>query len=198
MTNELQISISFPTSTGTDYSYNIDPLFAAIDTSASTSRISPTKVELTLKKKEPGVKWKTLEGTDAPKPSGDVSESDDPVRNMLLKENAPSYPTSSKTGPKDWDKIVSDATAKPKKKDGEDDGDGAGVDDMDDLDYGGDEANFFFKKLYASADPDTKRAMMKSYTESNGTVLSTNWDEVGKAKVETSPPDGMEAKSWGK
>jgi len=68
---------------------------------------------------------------------------------------------------------------------------------MDDLDYGGDEANFFFKKLYAGADDDTKRAMMKSYVESNGTVLSTNWSEVGKGKVETSPPDGMEARKWG-
>lgn len=68
---------------------------------------------------------------------------------------------------------------------------------MDDLDYGGDEANFFFKKLYGSADDDTKRAMMKSYMESNGTVLSTNWSEVGQGKVETAPPDGMEAKKWG-
>jgi suppressor of G2 allele of SKP1 len=30
--------------------------------------------------------------------------------------------------------------------------------------------------------------MMKSYIESNGTALSTNWSEVGKGKVETSPP----------
>lgn len=85
-------------------------------------------------------------------------------------------------------------TRKPKSGDDEE---GTGVDDMDDLDYGGDEANFFFKKLYAGADEDTKRAMMKSYVESNGTVLSTNWSEVGKGKVETSPPDGMEAKNWG-
>jgi len=38
---------------------------------------------------------------------------------------------------------------------------------------------------------------MKSYTESNGTALSTNWSEVGKGKVETSPPEGMIAKQWG-
>jgi suppressor of G2 allele of SKP1 len=118
----------------------------------------------------------------------------------VLADTAPSYPTSSKSGPKNWDKVVSDMTTKPKKKGGDDDADGEGgrVDDMDDLDYGGDEANFFFKKLYAGADEDTKRAMMKSYVESNGTVLSTNWSEVGKGKVETSPPDGMEAKTWGK
>lgn len=37
---------------------------------------------------------------------------------------------------------------------------------------------------------------MKSYQESNGTTLSTNWDEVKKGKVETKPPTGQEAKKW--
>lgn len=32
--------------------------------------------------------------------------------------------------------------------------------------------------------------------ESNGTVLSTNWKEVGSKKVEGSPPEGMEVKKW--
>lgn len=32
--------------------------------------------------------------------------------------------------------------------------------------------------------------------ESNGTVLSTNWKEVGNKKVEGSAPDGMEMKKW--
>jgi suppressor of G2 allele of SKP1 len=38
--------------------------------------------------------------------------------------------------------------------------------------------------------------MMKSYVESNGTCLSTNWAEVGKNKVEVTPPDGMIAKKF--
>ena len=33
-------------------------------------------------------------------------------------------------------------------------------------------------------------------SESGGTVLSTNWSEVGKEKVEVKPPDGMEFKKW--
>jgi len=61
----------------------------------------------------------------------------------------------------------------------------------------GDPLQGFFKKLYKDASPDTRRAMMKSYIESNGTALSTNWDEVGKKPVETTPPDGMQAKKWG-
>ena len=32
--------------------------------------------------------------------------------------------------------------------------------------------------------------------ESGGTVLSTNWEEVGTKKVEMKPPDGMEFKKY--
>ena len=68
----------------------------------------------------------------------------------------------------------------------------------DDPNAGGDNAvNEFFQNLFKGADPDTQRAMMKSYTESGGTTLSTNWDEVGKAKVEVKPPEGSEWKQWG-
>ncbi|EYU19596.1 hypothetical protein MIMGU_mgv11b019196mg, partial [Erythranthe guttata] len=56
--------------------------------------------------------------------------------------------------------------------------------------------NKFFKDIYGDADEDTKRAMSKSFIESNGTVLSTNWKEVGAKKVEGSAPDGMELKKW--
>lgn len=33
-------------------------------------------------------------------------------------------------------------------------------------------------------------------TESGGTVLSTNWNEIAKDKVDIKPPDGMEYKKW--
>ncbi len=38
--------------------------------------------------------------------------------------------------------------------------------------------------------------MIKSFTESNGTCLSTNWTDVGAKKVEVTPPDGMTAKKF--
>ncbi len=161
-----------------------------------------TKVELTLKKASPGQKWRTLEGTEPDAPaiaatsSGESNAAERAVQSTQPKESVPSYPTSSRSGPKNWDKLADDLTKKPKKsddKDGKDEDDGLGELEDD----GGDPVNAFFKKLYAGADPDTRRAMMKSYQESNGTALSTNWSEVSKGPVETSPPDGMEAKKWG-
>ncbi len=144
----------------------------------------------------------------------------------------PAYPTSSRTGPKDWDKLATELTKKGKKatpdkpakekkkgkerdttntttdedmeeKDNDDDDEDEGTKDdgaadayYDDDDMGGDPVNAFFKKLYANADPDTRRAMVKSYQESGGTALSTDWADVGKRRVEVTPPDGMEARPW--
>jgi hypothetical protein len=41
-----------------------------------------------------------------------------------------------------------------------------------------------------------RRAMNKSFQESGGTVLSTNWSEVGSKKVEGTPPKGLEMHKW--
>jgi suppressor of G2 allele of SKP1 len=86
-----------------------------------------------------------------------------------------SYPTSSRSGPKNWDKL-----------------DGVDSDEEES------NVNVFFKKLYKNATPEQQRAMMKSFTESNGTSLSTDWNDVGSRTVETVPPEGVEAKKWDK
>lgn len=104
--------------------------------------------------------------------AADISERSVTPQVHTKTEKLPSYPTSSRTGPKNWDKLGEDA---------DEDNEADGVDS-------------FFKQLYAGADPDSRKAMMKSYQESNGTALSTDWSEVSKGTVKTQAPDGVEAK----
>ncbi|KAF1817556.1 SGS-domain-containing protein [Eremomyces bilateralis CBS 781.70] len=173
--SEQSISISFPTITGATFEYTLDPLFAFISPASSSYNITPSKVELTLKKSFPGQKWPSLDGSATDAAPITSSSTQNPVRQPVVSDKPPSYPSSSKHGPKDWDH-----------------------DDTFDVDSDdeGDDINKFFKHLYKGADPDVRRAMVKSYQESNGTALSTNWGEVGKGQVETLPPEGMEAKKW--
>lgn len=42
----------------------------------------------------------------------------------------------------------------------------------------------------------TKKLSLVLQMESGGTVLSTNWSDVGKRKVEVNPPDDMEWKKF--
>lgn len=91
-----------------------------------------------------------------------------------------SYPSSNLKSRRDWDKL--EAQVKKEEKDEKLEGDAA--------------LNKLFRDIYRDADEDTRRAMSKSFVESNGTVLSTNWKEVGGKHVEGSPPQGMEMRKW--
>lgn len=75
---------------------------------------------------------------------------------------------------KNWDAII-DEFEKEEEKD-------QGVDQL-------------FKQIYQSSDEEVRRAMNKSYQESGGTVLSTNWQNVAHKRVEPKPPSDNDTKS---
>lgn len=90
-------------------------------------------------------------------------------------------PVSSESNPtKNWEAIERSAVEEEEKEELE--GDAA--------------VNRMFRKLYSEASDDVKKAMIKSYQESGGTVLSTNWAEISKKRTEVRPPDCMEYKRF--
>ncbi|CAJ1071641.1 protein SGT1 homolog [Xyrichtys novacula] len=93
--------------------------------------------------------------------------------------NPNQYPTSSHYTRK-WDKMVVDISEEEKNEKLE--GDAA--------------LNKLFQQIYCDGSDEVKRAMNKSFMESSGTVLSTNWKDVGKRKVDVSPPDDVEHKKY--
>ncbi len=176
----------------------LEPLRGQIKPNECTFRVvklqggKKSKIELTLVK-ESTVHWDTLEGEQPDSTFLIITRFKEiyvhafAVLSTFPAEQAPSEDAEAKRKrKKDWDGITKDILSKEKAKT-----------TSDDPNAGGDMAsNEFFQQLYTNADEATQRAMKKSYQESNGTVLSTNWAEVGKGEVVTKPPTGQEAKKW--
>lgn len=144
-------------------------LFAKIVPDKCRFEVMSTKIEIRLAKAEP-INWISLEF----------------VGNAIVAQKAnvvgscrPAYP-SSKPKKKDWDKL--EAQVKKEEKDEKLDGDAA--------------VNKIFREIYQNADEDMRRAMSKSFVESNGTTLSTDWKDVGSKMIEPSAPEGMELRKW--
>ncbi|KAK4748631.1 hypothetical protein SAY87_015217 [Trapa incisa] len=164
----LSVSINKP---GED-AYRFQPrLYRKINPGKCKYQVLSTKIEIHLAKAEPFY-WRSLEY------SGDVA-TPQPVNIPSVGSSGPAYP-SSKGKTINWDKLT--AQVKKEEKEEKLDGDAA--------------LNKLFRDIYQDANEDTRRAMQKSFLESNGTVLSTNWKEVGSKKVQSTPPDGMELKKW--
>eukprot|EP00475_Leptophrys_vorax_P040319 TRINITY_DN7459_c0_g2_i1.p1 TRINITY_DN7459_c0_g2~~TRINITY_DN7459_c0_g2_i1.p1 ORF type:complete len:347 (-),score=106.91 TRINITY_DN7459_c0_g2_i1:607-1647(-) len=147
-------------------------LFGEIDASASKVTTTDYKVILYMKKASGG-HWDDLFTKDA----GNVVKRE----NIRGRFEGPSYPSSS-LKKKDWsalekEAVREDETEKPS-------GDAA--------------LNKLFQDIYSKADDDTRRAMIKSFQTSGGTVLSTNWKEVGTTNYEETiqAPKGMEVHRW--
>lgn len=163
------VTVSFPSSPGSEYNYNLDPLYDEIDQEKSTYKIYGTKIEITLVKLNK-IKWASLEGSEDSNSTNFIpisTNETDEIKNPAL-----TYPSSSRKAV-NWDKFnVNDDEEEEKTE------------------------HSFFENLYKDVDDDTKRAMMKSYVQSNGTVLTTNWADAKDKEFETSPPEGMQATNW--
>uniref|UniRef100_H0WY02 Protein SGT1 homolog n=1 Tax=Otolemur garnettii TaxID=30611 RepID=H0WY02_OTOGA len=164
--SEKELSALVKLPSGEDYNLKLRLLYPIIP-EQSTFKVLSTKIEIKMKKPE-AVRWETLEGQgDVSKPKQFIAD----VKNL--------YPSSSHYT-RNWDKLVGEI--KEEEKNEKLEGDAA--------------LNKLFQQIYSDGSDEVKRAMNKSFMESGGTVLSTNWSDVGKRKVEINPPDDMEWKKY--
>eukprot|EP01035_Chromulina_nebulosa_P019409 gene19409-25284_t len=155
-------------------------LFESIDMSTSRVAVKKNKVNVYLKKIDKR-SWPSLERSGEPK-----QKTVKPIAKTEIKQDNNIESSTKLTIPKayssnkDWDRIGTEIVR-------EVEGD-AGEDPLKKL----------FSDIYSKADPDTRRAMNKSFQTSGGTVLSTNWSEVQRADYEKQKkaPKGMEWRSW--
>jgi suppressor of G2 allele of SKP1 len=157
-----------------EYALDLE-LFGTVDPGASKVEFLTTKIEIRLPKADGAGNWQSLER------SAEASAA--AVYAATPSANLHPYPTSysaDRKQVKDWDKLETEV--KEEEKEEKLDGDAA--------------LQKLFKDIYGNADEETRRAMNKSFVESNGTVLSTNWKDIGAKKVECTPPSGMEVKKY--
>jgi suppressor of G2 allele of SKP1 len=192
-----QLSLTVKLPTGADVIFDLDPLAHEIDVAASKHRVLQPKVEITLKKKVGGVKWAKIEGEDdqaavmgawsvLSRREGETGGRNVPLTELTLfflfflkagksttDNPTHAYPSSSRKQ-HNWDAIVKASAAEDEA---------LAKDFSKDPNSGGDkQLNEMFQQLYAGATDDQRRAMIKSYQESNGTALSTDWKDVSKVR----------------
>jgi suppressor of G2 allele of SKP1 len=157
-------------------------LFRNVDPEKCWFKVLSTKIEVELFSVE-FVKWTSIEISESDPSSSSAPAAAAiaaaPMSPTAVDTDINKYPTSGKTF-RDWDKIEAEVveTEKNEKKEGDE-----GL-------------NSLFQQIFKDGTPEQQKAMMKSFTESGGTVLSTNWDEVKEKNVAVQPPDGMEFKKW--
>mmetsp|Transcript_4395 Transcript_4395/g.6207 ORF Transcript_4395/g.6207 Transcript_4395/m.6207 type:complete len:339 (+) Transcript_4395:14-1030(+) len=147
-------------------------LYSEIDPTQSYLKFYSQKIECILHKKMP-INWPSVEKKVKEKVES-ISSSDNIEKSKIVN------PYSSN---KDWEKLEK-TYIKEELESEKPQGEAA--------------LNELFKNIYKDANEDTRRAMVKSFQTSGGTVLSTNWDEVKEKdyEEEKEAPSGMEWRTY--
>jgi suppressor of G2 allele of SKP1 len=178
---------------GQDFVVISGHLYDAVDVESCKTVIKEEKILIKLKKRTPKEwydlldKKKKKSSEEMGTVSTDVAKATMPPLGASATSCAPAAGTGGSiprpyASNKNWDKIEKEVAEEEDKEIPE--GDAA--------------AMKLFRQIYANASEDTRRAMIKSYQTSGGTVLSTNWDEVSKKdyEKERTAPKGQEWKNW--
>ena len=160
---------------GVDFTILHGVLYGPVDVERSKIRILDEKVLIKLRKETP-YEWHELMGKADEEETKEVAATNDDVPSVDTGK-ARAYASH-----RDWDAIERNLKLQEKQE----------------VPEGEEAMNKLFQDIYSRADEDTRRAMIKSYQTSGGTVLSTNWKEVAEKdyEKERTAPDGMEWKTW--
>jgi hypothetical protein len=185
--NEVELLLRF-----TNQHFSMDGFLCAHDVAANSIKVSKpngqTALDIPLKEQVSGFSWSSDPSTKGLKLTLKKGEPNKVWRGLTPNpgHSLPTFLTIKNTSDymqenqqqiskkeKNWDKIVEEEEAT----------------DLKEKNYDCDPALHFFKQIYENADEDARRAMLKSFSESGGKALSTNWKEVKEKDYAKEVPD---------